>query len=118
MKELIKLHGGILDVESVAEEESQDGNHGSIFTVILKLGKAHLPRSVVDEKTGELPSNSKYARGMVEEVSRWGVPIHGEDATTPSESSDSGGSSSEGSRLDPSVLFFSKSDLIMIGMSL
>jgi hypothetical protein len=114
-QELIKLHGGILEVESTAEEESTNGRNGSVCTVILNLGRGHLPRSMVDEKPGELPMNSKYARGMVEEVNHWGATTGGEDVATPSESSDSGGSS-EGSRLDPSVLFFSKSDLIMIGI--
>jgi hypothetical protein len=56
---------------------------------------------------------------MLEETRQWdsGVGGVGEDVTTPSESSELYVNSGDGSRLDPSVLFFSKSDLIMVGES-
>lgn len=114
----MRLHGGTLEVDSCVAEESEDGSHGSTFSVILKLGRDHLPRSMVDEKPADLPSSTNYGRSVVEEANHWGSSGNNTEdlINTPSDSSDSGGSS-EGSRLDPSVLFFSKTDVIMIGRS-
>ncbi|MDB5035346.1 MAG: domain S-box [Chlorobi bacterium] len=61
--ELVKLHGGVLGVESVA-------GRGSTFRVRLPLGKDHLPADRIDGgKT--LASTAIGADAFVEEALRW-----------------------------------------------
>ena len=111
-QELVKLHGGTLTATSTTEEESSD-NHGSCFTVALPLGKDHLPAAHVLQNFSELPQHRLYARGIVDEATQWA--IRQPDERTPSEASDSGGSSESGGKMDPSTLFFVKSDVILLG---
>jgi signal transduction histidine kinase len=47
-KELIRLLGGSLELESWVAEEQPDGRHGSQFTVKLPLGFSHLPASAIE----------------------------------------------------------------------
>lgn len=111
-KELVKLHGGTLTVSSVTVAESPD-EHGSIFTTTIPLGKDHLPPSHIIQGSDDfLPQSRTYARGIVDEAVHWSNRTP--NGSTPSESSDSGGSS-EGGRMDPSTLFFLKSDVILLG---
>lgn len=100
-------------VESQSKEESPD-KHGSTFTVALPLGKDHLPAAHIIQDEGDLPHQRFYARGIIDEATHWAS--RQPDERTPSESSDSGGSS-EGSKMDPSTLFFVKSDVILLGAS-
>lgn len=93
--------------------ESTDGSHGSIFTVTLPLGKDHLSPSHIDDAVSERHRHQIYARGIVEEATQWSRPS--DLVKTPSDCSDSGGSSSDGSRLDSSTLFFLKKDVILLG---
>ena len=53
-----------------------------------------------------------YGQGILDEAHHWGRTRL--DERTPSELSESG-SGSDGSRVDRSILFFSKHDVIMIG---
>lgn len=109
----MRLHGGTLTVSSSTEDETP-GYHGSRFTVRLPLGKDHIAPSHIVQDLSELPHHRRYARGIVEEATHWasmGCP----DELTPSEASDSGGSSDSGSRMDASTLFFVKSDVILLG---
>lgn len=70
-KELVRLHGGHLTVTSRTQAESSDTPHGSIFTVTIPLGSAHIPRSSVDEGPGPLTlSQRTYARGIIDEASQ------------------------------------------------
>ena len=98
---------------STTEDENPE-SHGSHFIVRLPLGKDHIAPSHIVQKTGELSTNRPYARGIVEEALHW-ASMGRPDELTPSDSSDSGGSSDSGSRMDPSTLFFVKSDVILLG---
>ncbi|THH05145.1 hypothetical protein EW145_g5011 [Phellinidium pouzarii] len=110
-KELVRLHGGNLSVTSITEEESSD-DHGSCFTVSLPLGKDHLPPAhIVRENSSDLPRHRLYARGIVDEAIQWSS--RQPDERTPSDCSDSGGSSESG-KMDPTTLFFVKSDVILL----
>jgi hypothetical protein len=115
-KELVRLHGGTLTVQSATESESMDGSHGSTFTVTVPLGKDHLPRGHVDENAMEGGRSRLYAKGIVDEATQWlDRPLPTADiVSTPSASSDSSGSDGNKS-LDPSTLFFLKSDIILLG---
>ena len=106
-------------------EESPDGTHGSVFTITIPLGKDHLPPEFIDDSSQNTTVvRRKYAMGVIEEAQHWvttqplapgeGTPSD-TAATETSESSAAG--SSEGSRLDPTTLFFSKNDVILIGRS-
>lgn len=97
---------------SITEEDSPD-DHGSCFTVALPLGKAHLPPAhIVQGDSGDLPRHRLYARGIVDEAIQWSS--RQPDERTPSDCSDSGGSSESG-KMDPTTLFFVKSDVILLG---
>lgn len=101
---------------SVTESESPD-NHGSCFIVTIPIGKDHLPTAHIIQQPNDLPQHRLYARGIVDEANNWTTrPPEERTPSEQSESSDSGGSS-EGSRMDPSTLFFVKSDVILLGQS-
>ena len=120
-KELIKLHGGSLAVESWYPEENTAKRHGSVFTVRLPLGSGHLPPANIDELATAVQKEGRYAKGMIDEVLQWN-PDQDSSLESTSESGASGtpsaiqSSSSErtGSTLDPSTLFFTKEDVILI----
>ena len=113
VQELVRLHGGTLTVTSTTEDETP-GSHGSHFTVRLPLGKEHIAPAHIVQNPSELPQHRQYARGIVEEATHW-ASMGRPDELTPSESSDSGGSTDSGSRMDPNTLFFVKSDVILLG---
>lgn len=100
---------------SVTEESSPD-EHGSTFTITMPIGKDHLLPSSIVSGPVDVSYARSYARGIVEEANNWSATAANDDQRTPSESSDSGGSSSEGSKMDPATLFFRKSDVILLGM--
>src|SRR3984957_1818803 len=63
VRELVKLHGGSIEVESTV-------GRGSIFRVRIPFGAAHLPSMQVTQQSGHVPSASS-AEAFVEEVQRW-----------------------------------------------
>lgn len=63
MRELVTLHGGAVAVESVFGK-------GSVFTVTLPTGAAHLPPDRI-ESARPLPSTAAAAAIFVEEAERW-----------------------------------------------
>ncbi|KIJ24325.1 hypothetical protein M422DRAFT_274935 [Sphaerobolus stellatus SS14] len=110
-KELVRLHGGTIMVDSATVADSRDGSHGSIFTVLLPLGKDHLPAAHVDDTMSAEHRHRHYARGIVEEATQWGRHPDSNVMKTPSDTSDSGGSSSEG-KVD--AMFFMKKDILLL----
>ncbi|EIN09171.1 hypothetical protein PUNSTDRAFT_126249 [Punctularia strigosozonata HHB-11173 SS5] len=85
----------------------------------------HLPHADVVEEDASMLSRGNYARGIVEEASRWGAAFTSTDGQTPSDTSEQGmtfavtpsGSNSSGSsggRVDPATLFFQKSDVVLL----
>ncbi|KAL5490593.1 hypothetical protein ACEPAI_5427 [Sanghuangporus weigelae] len=110
-RELVKLHGGTLTVVSATAQDSPT-DHGSCFTVTLPLGRDHLPAAHIVQNVADVPQNRLYARGIVDEATHWSS--RHPDERTPSDTSDSGGSSDSGGRMDPSTLFFVKSDIILL----
>lgn len=107
-KELIRLMGGSLELESWVAEEQPDGKHGSQFTVKLPLGFSHLPASAIEEGVApEGPNrNRAFAEGMVDEALQW----NRDGESSHENSSDSGGSSRQNqpdrsaASLDPNTL--------------
>lgn len=67
VQELVKLHGGRVDVESVQGQ-------GSTFSVRLPFGFAHLPRERVGAASTQV-STATRADTFVEEAERW-LPLH------------------------------------------
>jgi PAS domain S-box-containing protein len=63
VQELVRLHGGSIDVESAPEV-------GTTFTIGLPLGKSHLPADRISA-TVSLSSTALRADAFVEEVLRW-----------------------------------------------
>ncbi len=117
--ELIKLHGGALSIESQTAEESTDGGHGTIITVILPLGSDHLPSDALSFDT-DVECEGKYARAIIEDQANgWQTQSSDYEASTDAASAASdaggGGASSDSRGLDPSTLFFDKaSDVILV----
>ncbi|NML38451.1 PAS domain S-box protein [Chitinophaga sp. G-6-1-13] len=66
VNELVKLHGGAIEVSSREGE-------GTIFTISIPVGHAHLPEDKVTHHTGSASSDSRHA--FVEEASRWDDPV-------------------------------------------
>jgi PAS domain S-box-containing protein len=63
VRELVKLHGGSIAVESRVAE-------GSVFRVRIPLGSAHLPiAQVISQESGAVSAGS--AQAFVEEAQRW-----------------------------------------------
>jgi PAS domain S-box-containing protein len=71
VNELVKLHGGEIKVTS---EEGK----GTIFTISMPTGKAHLPADRINTKAN-LTSTSLGAKPFVQEASRW---VPGADTAT------------------------------------
>lgn len=107
-KELIRLLGGSLELESWVAEEQPDGRHGSQFTVKLPLGFSHLPASAIEEAVTQegINRNRTFAEGMVDEALQW----NRDSESSNENSSDSGASTRQtqsdrsGASLDPNTL--------------
>ncbi|KAL1744064.1 hypothetical protein HDZ31DRAFT_39460 [Schizophyllum fasciatum] len=115
-KELVHLHGGELTVTS---NDDPDGDHGSVFTVTLPLGKDHLPPDNVHLEDESSTSRRRYGQGIVNDAIMWSSTAFSDGNTTPaSESgsiaSEASGTGSSGSRLDPTTMFFKKTDVVLI----
>jgi PAS domain S-box-containing protein len=78
VQELVKLHGGAIDVESRV-------GHGTTFVVSLPFGYAHLPPEHVGAHR-ETPVATARADAYVEEALRW-LP-HGDDGEPDAERDD------------------------------
>jgi signal transduction histidine kinase len=63
VQELVKLHGGTIQVTSVVDQ-------GSCFTVLIPTGYAHIPKERIG-KTRTLASTAMRAATYVEEALRW-----------------------------------------------
>lgn len=119
-KELVRLHGGTLEVESVTAEESSNGEHGSTFTIRIPLGYQHLPANAMEDAVdGENRNMGKYARGVIDEALQWSRDRDSSNASSTGASASGDAlslNSSErtGSTLDPNTLFFTKDDIILV----
>jgi signal transduction histidine kinase len=70
VQELVKLHGGTIQVES-------NVNEGTHFTIVLPTGKAHLPANQI-ESDAALTSTALGAKAFVEEAKHWLPQTNGE----------------------------------------
>jgi signal transduction histidine kinase len=71
VRELVRLHGGTVDVASALGE-------GSVFTVRIPRGAAHVPADRI-EQTAHPRSPAAGAAPFVEEALRWSASLAGED---------------------------------------
>lgn len=109
-----------MSVTSCTEDTSPDRSHGSTFTVSIPFGKEHLPSTDVAEErhlsdTGQ--QHGAYARSIVEEATRWRTSPNvgmSPSETSDGKSSSSGSASSGGKTVDPSTLFFRKTDVVLL----
>jgi PAS domain S-box-containing protein len=80
VRELVKLHGGSIDVESQV-------GHGSVFRVRVPYGSTHLPTSQIIE-TRDPPAGSSVAHAFIEEAERWlPEPRVGQNSSLPAHAS-------------------------------
>ncbi|WVQ95095.1 hypothetical protein IAU59_002189 [Kwoniella sp. CBS 9459] len=118
IKELIKLHGGTMSIESNTAEESLDGAHGSTFVVRIPLGSSHLPPDALESGPMVKSSQANYGQGMVDEAMQWTRNrMSSAESISDETLSDNtvGETNSSGSKsLDPSTLYFKKEDVILL----
>lgn len=113
VKELIKLHGGVMEIESRTADETMDSSHGSTFRVKIPLGSDHLPRDAIDDSATQASQNA-YGRGIVDEAMQWNRDREGSSAESMSSDSNGDASSASSRGIDPTTLYFKKSDVIML----
>ncbi|ORY35646.1 hypothetical protein BCR39DRAFT_511288 [Naematelia encephala] len=118
IKELVKLHGGALEIESATANESPDGSHGSTFRVRIPLGFDHLPRDAIETIPDPPRLQNSYGKGIVDEAMQWNRDRESSSVDSASDSgiaSTSAETSTTSSRgLDPSTLYFKKDDVILL----
>ncbi|WWD02256.1 hypothetical protein V865_000294 [Kwoniella europaea PYCC6329] len=116
IKELIKLHGGLMAIESTTALESQEGTHGSTFSVRIPLGTSHLPSDAIEDEQIVRNSQTTYGQGILDEAMQWTRERRDSTGTPSSEvGSALEETSSRSSRsLDPNTLYFKKDDVIML----
>ncbi|WVQ68391.1 uncharacterized protein L199_006599 [Kwoniella botswanensis] len=116
IKELIKLHGGLMAIESTTALESQDGTHGSTFAVRIPLGTGHLPSDAIEDEQIVRNSQTTYGQGILDEAMQWTRERRNSTGTPSSEvGSALEETSSRSSRsLDPNTLYFKKDDVILL----
>ncbi|WVF67533.1 hypothetical protein IAT40_002289 [Kwoniella sp. CBS 6097] len=118
IKELIKLHGGIMSIESTTAEESVNGSHGSTFVVRIPLGSNHLPPDALETGPMTKSSQASYGQGMVDEAMQWTRNrMSSAESNSDETASDMtlGETNSSGSKsLDPATLYFKKEDVVML----
>lgn len=92
---------------------------GSIFSVAIPLGFAHLPHDAVESGPQATDiGRTTYGHGIVDEAMQWNKDREGSSVESGSESgnapsmADSSAQSSRG--LDPSTLYFKKEDIILL----
>ncbi|WRT68535.1 uncharacterized protein IL334_005512 [Kwoniella shivajii] len=118
IKELIKLHGGTMSIDSTTADESKDGSHGSTFSVRIPLGSGHLPPGSVDEVAATQATQTTYGQSIIDEAMQW-TRDREHSSTTSLDGSDRSsspddplGRNSKG--IDTSTLYFKKEDVIML----
>jgi signal transduction histidine kinase/CheY-like chemotaxis protein len=79
VQELVKLHGGVIRVES-------ELGKGTAFTVSIPFGTVHLPAAHIRKERSRI-SRSLRAEAYVEEALRW-LPQVGETGEAPSDRAD------------------------------
>ncbi|OCF32765.1 hypothetical protein I316_05687 [Kwoniella heveanensis BCC8398] len=117
VKELVRLHGGILSVTSLTAQESLDDSHGSTFTVTLPLGSDHLPPSAIQLRpvTHTLSTN---VDDIVREAKLWtnndamGTSTPGTDVVSDFDFTQPS-TPATGARL-PEAKYFRREDVIMV----
>nr|XP_019044826.1 hypothetical protein I302_06740 [Kwoniella bestiolae CBS 10118]OCF23756.1 hypothetical protein I302_06740 [Kwoniella bestiolae CBS 10118] len=119
IKELIKLHGGVMAIESKTAVESGDGTHGSTFSVRIPLGTSHLPPDAIEDEQTTQNAQTTYGQGIIDEAMQWTRDRRNSSGTPSLESPELGSaleeiSSRSSKSLDPSTLYFKKEDVIML----
>ncbi|CAE6366411.1 unnamed protein product [Rhizoctonia solani] len=99
-KELVSFHGGHMSLSSQTEEEAP-GQSGSIFTVTLPHGCAHLPVAFIHEV-------APHANGVSQRQMEYWMEL---EQPTPSSIASA---SDEGESATSSTLFFEKDDVILV----
>ncbi|KAG9051351.1 hypothetical protein FS837_008446 [Tulasnella sp. UAMH 9824] len=119
-RELVKLHGGYITLESTPEDEDNpEAPHGSTFTVHIPLGYEHLPSANIEKDTAvSTPAGPRsYGRAVIEEAKGWNKTLR--DDKDPSESggsesnAQSNGDSSRSAEFS-GIFRFSPEDTILI----
>ncbi|WVR09484.1 hypothetical protein IAU60_006552 [Kwoniella sp. DSM 27419] len=119
VKDLVKLHGGTLQMTSITKEESREEKHGSTFRVAIPLGLDHVPATST-QKIGEEHKSRRggYGDDIIREARLWAANLEGsaassDDATDTVATSLT--SSDRGSRgFDPESLYFKPDDVILL----
>ncbi|WWC90485.1 uncharacterized protein L201_005421 [Kwoniella dendrophila CBS 6074] len=117
IKELIKLHGGVLSIHSQTALESVDGQHGSTFSVKIPLGAQHLPSDDVQDDQIVKTTQTTYGQEIIDEAMQWTRDRENSNSSSVDGFSEVGSieTTSRSSRsLDPSTLYFKKEDTIML----
>nr|XP_031864017.1 uncharacterized protein CI109_000661 [Kwoniella shandongensis]KAA5531089.1 hypothetical protein CI109_000661 [Kwoniella shandongensis] len=122
VKELVKLHGGALEVESATAAEGANGAHGSTFRVRIPLGSEHLPSDALDHDDSTLTRTvniASYGRDIINEATLWNKNIESSGDSASDDSSPLGTSvesitMSNIRGAEQSLLYFEKTDIVLI----
>lgn len=108
VSDLVGLMGSSISFESCTAEESDDGTHGSIFRVDIPLGTDHIidVANIIDDD--KFVEGVQFGRAMLDEAAGWSR------ASISEETSSESGSGDRHVRIDPSTLFFEKTDVLVL----